>query len=216
MNCHWKYGKIILFHLLKQALGVSELTGLRYQTHWARHCWSLTSINVMATDCLYLLHTLIKPKAEGAPCVSLTSPAGTPPIPSQMFPAEFACWRCSVLQTQRSKVPPRQPPASIPRSACALNYQRHCASSFSLKSATNDELKTQNPGRWWKGVLRSKVLPEGLDLRAIINSMSVLLWQQHCHPCWPSEWAWSCLLGAASLSQPSAHGSTGLLLQVAC
>lgn len=27
LNCHWKYGKTILFHLLKQTLGVSELAG---------------------------------------------------------------------------------------------------------------------------------------------------------------------------------------------
>lgn len=48
LNCHWKYGKTILFHLLKQTLGVSELAGHHKQTLWARHCCSLIKINMTA------------------------------------------------------------------------------------------------------------------------------------------------------------------------
>lgn len=127
MNCHWKYGKIILFHLLKQALGVSELTGLRYQTHWARHCWSLTSINVMATDC-HLAH-VNQAKSWGCTlCVAhkpCWHPAHSfPNVPSRVCLLKMLRAANAAEQSATSAATRNHPPFSLrpelPKALCQL------------------------------------------------------------------------------------------------
>lgn len=175
LKCHWKDGKIILFHLLKQTLGVSELTGLCYQTLWAKHCCWLININVTAIDCLYVLPTLIKARSWVCTlCITLKP-----------------CWHAahSFLNIYSSKDHPHSehtiakafpllPSPYSPSSPCpvgiSVKWPVSSPSLWSQPQITNSRRKSHRQD-FDKG---KDVLLERLDLKAIMNT-SLLLLQQH-------------------------------------
>lgn len=165
-KCHRKYGKRILFRLLKQTLGVSELTGLHYQTLRARHRCSLININMTAINCLYLLQALIKAKSWVCTLYTPHRPRWHAARPSQMFSAAFPCWRPSLL---RAKAFPLLPPPCSALQTAALNTQCHL---WSWPQIIDSRRKTQVARR--KGLCRTKgcPLPERWDLKGTTNTSS--------------------------------------------
>lgn len=123
-----------------------------------------------------------------------------------------------MLQTHRSKVPPWQPPAfPVQPVPWIIKCTVPSPSLWSQPQMMNSRCKTQVI--YGKGSYKEKeVLPERLNLKAIINSMPLPLWRRGSTvaPAGLQSDLEGRLLSTVSLPQPSAYGSTGLLLQVAC